>query len=54
MSKSRWSDNYKLTAEARTSGRCSQCGKPFHERACGPTHAVAAELYYAETNRGTH
>jgi hypothetical protein len=20
--------------------QCSQCGKPFTERACGPTHAV--------------
>lgn len=21
---------------------CGQCGRPFHERACGPTHAVIA------------
>jgi len=21
---------------------CSQCGKPYHQAACGPTHAVIA------------
>lgn len=27
---------------AQDGSRCSQCGQPYTERACGPTHAIVA------------
>jgi len=31
-----------VTVKAKGAKHCSQCGKPFSARACGPTHALIA------------
>lgn len=40
--------DWDITPEARERGTCSQCGKPFEERACGPTHALVAHRLQQE------